>query len=158
MGLGATGRGPGDLVNADVDLDQSALEVDVGYEVLDGLTVLAGLRYNDLQVEVTATGPLASRTAKGSESWIDPIVGAVYAMPVSDAWSFSFRGDIGGFGIGSDFAWQGIASVRWQASPTVGVIAAYRYISMDYDDGNSSDAFQYDMTLSGPALGVVFTF
>jgi hypothetical protein len=35
------------------------------------------------------------------------------------------------------------------------VLAAYRYMSMDYDDG---DAFRYDMAMSGPALGVVFTF
>jgi hypothetical protein len=159
MGLGATGRGPGGLATADLDMDQTALEVDLGYELVDGFTVFGGLRYNDLSIDVRTTGPLVgTRTADGSESWIDPVVGALYAMPLSDTWSLSLRGDVGGFGVGSDVAWQGIATARWQVTPTVGVLAAYRYISMDYDDGNGADAFQYDMAMSGPALGVVFTF
>lgn len=158
MGLGATGRGPGDLVKADVDMDQAALEVDLGYEVLEHLTVFGGLRYNDLSVEVETSGPLGRQSVDGDENWVDPVVGALYVLPFAEQWSAAFRGDIGGFGIGSDFAWQGLASLRWQASPSFGVLAAYRYISMDYESGSGSRSFTYDMAMSGPALGVVFTF
>lgn len=159
MGLGATGRGPAGFVKADVDMDQAALEVDLGYELIENFTVFAGLRYNDLSVDVKATGPLdESISADGSESWVDPVVGALYAIPFSDTWSASIRGDIGGFGVGSDFAWQAIAALRWQSSPGFGVLAAYRYMAMDYENGKGSDAFKYDMAMSGPALGVVFTF
>jgi hypothetical protein len=158
MGLGATGRGPGDLVKADVDMDQAALEVDLGYEVLEHLTVFGGLRYNDLSVEVETSGPLGRQSVDGDENWVDPVVGALYVLPFAEQWSATFRGDIGGFGIGSDFAWQGLASLRWQASPSFGVLAAYRYISMDYESGSGSKSFTYDMAMSGPALGVVFTF
>ena len=158
MGLGATGRGPGDLVKADVDMDQAALEVDLGYEVLEHLTVFGGLRYNDLSVEVETNGPLGRQSVDGDENWVDPVVGALYVLPFAEQWSATIRGDIGGFGIGSDFAWQGLASLRWQASPSFGVLAAYRYISMDYESGSGSKSFTYDMAMSGPALGVVFTF
>lgn len=158
MGLGATARGPGDLVKADVDMDQAALEADLGYEVLEHLTVFGGLRYNDLSVEVETNGPLGRQSVDGDENWVDPVVGALYVLPFAEQWSATFRGDIGGFGIGSDFAWQGLASLRWQASPSFGVLAAYRYISMDYESGSGSKSFTYDMAMSGPALGVVFTF
>jgi outer membrane receptor protein involved in Fe transport len=159
MGLGATGRGPGDFVKADLDMDQAALEVDVGYELVERFTVFAGVRYNDLSVDVEATGPLGeSRSVDGSESWVDPVVGAHYSIPFSETWSANLRGDIGGFGVGSDFAWQGIATLRWQSSPGFGVLAAYRYMAMDYESGKGTDAFKYDMSMSGPALGVVFTF
>ena len=159
MGLGASGRGPGGLAKADVDMDQAALEVDLGYELVEHFTVFAGLRYNDLSVDVKATGPLGNTTSvDGSESWVDPVVGALYSIPFSDTWSVSLRGDIGGFGVGSDFAWQAIAALRWQSSPGCGVLAASRYMAMDYENGNGTDAFEYDMAMSGPALGVVFTF
>lgn len=158
MGLGSSGRGPAGYVKADVDMDQSALEVDVGYEVLERLTVFGGLRYNDLSVDIKTTGPLGTQSGGGDEDWIDPVIGAHYTMLFADKWSFTMRGDIGGFGIGSDFAWQGVGTLRWQASERVGLLGAYRYIDMDYDNGESTRYFEYDMAMSGPALGVVFTF
>jgi len=158
MGLGTTQRGPGGALKADMDLDQTALELDGGYKITEDFTVIAGLRYNDISVRVKTTGPLGLvQGASGSQSWIDPVVGATYRVPFSDVWSLTFRGDIGGFGIGSDFAWQGAATLRWQTSPNVGLLAAYRYIDMDYS-GDGHRAFKYDMALSGPAVGVVFAF
>ena len=120
--------------------------------------MLAGLRYNDLSVDLRTTGPLTDRRASGGESWVDPVIGGIFEHKFSEAWSTSLRGDIGGFGIGSDLAWQAIASLRWQASPRIGVVGAYRYIYMDYDDGTGNQRFLYDMSISGHALGVVFTF
>jgi outer membrane receptor protein involved in Fe transport len=159
MGLGATERGPGGRLKADVDLDQTALELDGGYEVVDRLTLLAGLRYVNLSVDATTTGPLdQARHASMDENWFDPVIGAIYKVPFADAWSFMVRGDVGGFGVGSDFSWQGMAAVRWQATPSFGVAAAYRHIDIDYESGHGDHAFKYDMAISGPALGVVFTF
>jgi hypothetical protein len=160
MGLGSDGRGPAGYVKGDVDLDQAALEVDVGYEVLDRLTVFGGLRYNDLSVDIKTTGPLGVRSDGADEDWIDPVIGAHYTLGLggNDKWSFTLRGDVGGFGVGSEFAWQGIGTLRWQASDRIGVLGAYRYISMDYENDDRSRAFEYDMSMSGPALGVVFTF
>ena len=160
MGLGGNGRGPEGFVKADVDVDQSALEVDVGYEVIERLSVFAGLRYNDLSVEIDTSGPLGRRSAEADEDWIDPVIGAHYTMPFALAWSFTVRGDLGGFGVGSDFAWQGVGTLRWQASDNLGLLAGYRYIDMDYNNGKNKDGkyFEYDMALSGPALGLVFAF
>ena len=159
MNLGATKRGPGGLLKGDVDMVQSALEVDGGYEVADHFVVFGGLRYNNLDSTVKVSGALGNvRKASGKADWVDPVIGAIYTVPFDDQWSASLRGDIGGFGVGSDFAWQGIAVLRWQATPTVGVLAAYRYLDMDYEQGKGSDYFKYDMALSGPALGVAFAF
>jgi hypothetical protein len=158
MGLGATGNGPQGYVRGDLDMDQIALEVDGGYEVMERLVVFGGLRYNDVSIELDASGPSESISADKDESWIDPVIGAHYTVPFSDKWSMTLRGDIGGFGVGSDFAWQGVASVRWQPKERLGVLAAYRYFDMDYEDGSGLDRFVYDMSTSGPGLGVVFTF
>jgi hypothetical protein len=159
MGLGQTAKGPGGLVAADIDMDQTAIEGTAGWAVTEQFVVLGGLRYVDLSVEVQARGPLGDlRAAKGSESWVDPIIGAHYTVPVNDRWSLILRGDIGGFGVGSDFAWQAMATVRWQASERLGILGAYRYFDMDYENGSGTGRFKYDLAISGPLLGVVFTF
>jgi len=158
MGLGATGNGPEGYVRGDVDMDQVALEVAGGYEVLERLVVFGALRYNDISMEIDTSGPLGTRSASRDEDWIDPVIGAHYTIPFTDKWSFTLRGDIGGFGVGSDFAWQMAGSVRWQANERLGVVGAYRYFEMDYEDGSGADYFKYDMANSGPGVGVVFTF
>jgi len=158
MGLGATGNGPEGYVRGDVDMDQVALEVAGGYEVLERLVVFGALRYNDISMEIDTSGPLGTRSASLDEDWIDPVIGAHYTIPFADKWSFTLRGDIGGFGVGSDFAWQAIGSVRWQANERLGVVGAYRYFEMDYENGSGADYFKYDMATSGPGVGVVFTF
>jgi hypothetical protein len=82
----------------------------------------------------------------------------MYTLPFGERWSTTLRGDVGGFGIGSNFSWPAAASLRWQMSPTIGVVGAYRYIDIDYDTGRNSSYFKYDVVTQGPALGMVFTF
>lgn len=159
MGLGATERGRAGQAKADIDVDQLALAVAAGYALTDSLVVVGGLRYNDVSAEVEVTGPLGNTAdAETDESWVDPYLGLQYSARLSEAWSLTLYGDIGGFGVGSDFAWQGIATFRWQFSERIGALAAYRYMQMDYESGSGSGRFEYDMAFSGPALGIVFTF
>lgn len=159
MGLGATQRGPGGVLKADIDMDQTALEVDAGYAVTERVVTFAGLRYVDLSGKVAVQGPLGlQRSPKGGADWVDPVLGAMVTLPINDRWSTNVRGDIGGFGVGSDFSWQAIATLRWQATPTLGVLAAYRFLSMDYESGRNANYFKYDVDSQGPALGVVMSF
>ena len=152
-------KGPGGRVKGEADIDQSALEVDVGWDLSDRLTVFGGLRYVDITADIRLKGPNDTRVrGKGSENWIDPVIGAHYTYPFNEKWSATLRGDIGGFGVGSQFAWQGIAELRWQVKPNIGILGAYRYIDMDYSAGTGPTYFLYDMAISGPALGVAFAF
>lgn len=159
MGLGATEKGPGGALKADIDVDQIGLEADFGYAVGDRVTLFGGLRYVSLDADLRVTGPLGNElSASEGQDWVDPVIGAIYSWPFSDDWTLNLRGDIGGFGVGSDFAWQGMATLRWQFSPRTALGVAYRYLDMDYEDGRGSDYFKYDMATSGPAMGVIFTF
>ena len=45
-------------------------------------------------------------TASGSKTWFDPILITRLSTNIKDKWLFQFRGDVGGFGIGSDLTWQ----------------------------------------------------
>ena len=159
MGLGATEQGPVGVLKADIDVDQIGLEADFGYALNERFTLLGGLRYVSLDSDLRVTGPLGNeRSASEKQDWVDPVVGAIYAWPLAEKWTLALRGDIGGFGIGSDFAWQGMLTLRWQFSPRTALGVAYRYLDMDYEDGQGDDFFKYDMATSGPAMGVIFTF
>jgi opacity protein-like surface antigen len=159
IALGQDVKGPRDQVKGEVDMDQTALEVDLGWDLGDRFTVFGGLRYVDITSDITLKGPNGTKLrGKGSESWIDPVIGAHYTYPFNDEWSATLRGDIGGFGVGSQFAWQGIAELRWQVKPNIGIVGAYRYIDMDYSTGTGPTYFLYDVAISGPALGVAFAF
>jgi hypothetical protein len=159
MDLGATERARGGSIRADIDVKQLALAVAAGYKVTERFELQGGLRYIDLSADVAATGPQGNtRRAGTDESWVDPYVGALYIVPLSEAWSMNLYGDVGGFGVGSDFAWQGLLNFRWQFSERAGALVAYRHMAMDYESGRGSNRFLFDMSFSGPALGIVLTF
>jgi opacity protein-like surface antigen len=164
MNLGArktTNTGPIQL-DTTVGMQQTALEGDAGYRLTERTLLFAGLRYNDISADLSLVrsgpGAGASRAAGASQSWVDPVIGAITEIPLGERWSLGLRGDIGGFGVGSTFAWQAMATVRWQASDNIRVIGGYRYFDMDYEHGSGASLFKYGMAMSGPGLGVAFTF
>ncbi len=70
-----------------------------------------GGRLNYLVTDVDAQRnvlPEGSETLSGhhSKTFYDPILLTRLTYSIEDKWLFQFRGDLGGFGIGSDFTWQ----------------------------------------------------
>jgi hypothetical protein len=94
----------------------------------------------------------------GTVDWWDPIIGARLTLPMGKAWTFNLRGDVGGFGVGSDFAWQAFPWLSWQFSERGSLQAGYRAISTDYDEGSGLSEFRYDVVTQGPQLGVTYRF
>jgi hypothetical protein len=64
------------------------------------------------------------------------------------------RADIGGFGVGSDLAWQLYGALGWHLTPHTTVELGYRYLYMDYTRGG----FVYDLATHGAFVGMGFTF
>jgi hypothetical protein len=73
-------------------------------------------------------------------------------------WRLRISGNIGGFGIGSDLAWQVYPFVGYRFSRLFELSAAYRWLGMDYETGSGTDMFRYDMVTFGPEIGFVFHF
>lgn len=71
------------------------------------------------------------------------------------------RGDIGGFGLQSQFAWQALAgySYAWQFDgyALAGVIG-YRALGVNYGTGSGIDANGVNVVLHGPIFGVSLRF
>jgi hypothetical protein len=127
----------------------------------------AGARYTyaGVDLKLKPQGPAAggNRKVNGDEGWVDPIVGVRTIWQLTPKWSLTTFGDVGGFGVGSDFAWQVAGAVGYRFSlfsdeDNAQVIAGYRALSQDYDDGSGSDRFEWDVTLHGPLLGLSIGF
>jgi len=116
------GQGPMGFVNGNATLKATIVEADFGRELTDRFGLLFGVRYTEVDTTLKVSGPRQTRRAELVENWADPLIGARYTYAFSNQWSASLRGDVGGFDIKSRIAWQGIASVRWQASPHIGVV------------------------------------
>lgn len=88
----------------------------------------------------------------GSKSWVDPLVGFRGRLNLTDKLYLAARGDIGGFGVGSDLAWNVFGSLGYQWNERLSTELGYRYLSMDYSDGG----FIFDADMSGLFLGLTF--
>jgi hypothetical protein len=69
-----------------------------------------------------------------------------------------FRGDIGGFGVGSDFSWQIQANAGYRFSKLFQATIGYRVIGINYDKGEGMDRFVYDVDTYGPVIHTGFNF
>lgn len=151
MGLGASSDRP----PADVDLDQTAIELSADFTYNPYFASVVGVRYIDLSVDIRFQGPLGLQRSP-SIDWWDPFVGANIRAPLGEKWSFRGRTDIGGFGVGSDLAWQVEAMFDWRLSERTSFQVGYRWIDMDYEDDDSG--FVYDMVIQGPQAAAMFRF
>ncbi len=146
------------LGSATVSVQQTLFEVAGGYRISPAFTLLAGARWVDLENRIRYTGEILVEDVSAGKSWIDPFIGVHVMAPLSQRWWFGARGDIGGFGVGSEMAWQAYADLGFRASDLVSVFLGYRAIDMDHEDGSGRDLFRYDMLIAGPQIGVAFSF
>jgi hypothetical protein len=139
------------------DFDQTAIELIGGYRASQEIELLFGMRFNRIGGGIV--GNVAGRLdVDGSEDWIDPLVGAAWTRQLGQRWMLRLRGDIGGFGVGSDFAWQALGLVGWDFADRWSLLLGYRHLAMDYATGSGRDLFAYDVATSGPQVGVSFRF
>ncbi len=112
---------------------------------------LAGVRSLFVDVEIKAGRlPTFSR-----DKWlVDPIIGGRFHMGLSERWLLSLRGDIGGFGVGSDLTWNASALLGYRLSERTTLAFGYRHLAIDYGSGN----LDLDLEFSGPFFGISFGF
>jgi len=134
------------------------------YRIRPFLEVGIGGRLNSLDVEVDANinqipgigdGRFFSRSQ--TETWYDPIIVTRLTTDFREKWELQFRGDIGGFGIGSDLTWQLQGYVGYRFSDLFLLTAGYRVIYMDFETGQSPN-FVFDMHQFGPVIKFGFNF
>lgn len=155
MSLGANGTS----VPASVDVNQGGF----AFYALRSLGPVADLtfggRVNVMQGNIRVTGPAAIRSADGSKTWFDPLVGLILHTPEGKSrWHAMVYTEIGGFGAGSKIAWQVFPTVGVDVAKRVSLDFGYRWLKTDYETGEGLTFFKYDVLAQGPVLGFAFKF
>ena len=160
--------GPLGLANIDVTFEQTIVDFGVMYRLGDWepngaaaksdynitLDLYAGARYAQLDLELA---PAALPRQSDDADWIDPIVGAKIVLPFSEHWHLMAMGDVGGFGVDSDFTWSATAVMSYDFTlfeHPASVYFGYRAIGQDPD----LDLLTWDVILHGPLLGFSLIF
>lgn len=151
----------------DVTNRMALLEFGLSYRVLGApggdepgaaIDVYGGGRYTFLEVDLDSAGaPSLNR----SQEWVDPIVGARLIANLTERVVLIVGGDIGGFGVSSDFAWSamGLVGYRFQMfGMDAAVVAGYRALDQDFSTGRGLQRFRYDVIMHGPILGLNVRF
>ena len=147
-----------ETLGLEVGSDMTILELDLAYELRDGLEVFGGARYVDVEGRLALLLPAGPVRAGAGDSWTDPVIGARAVSRLGRDWRLLTRLDVGGFGVGSDFSWGFLATAEYRFSERLRWGIGYRILDIDYDEGRGADRFVFDTRQAGLITGVRFGF
>ena len=163
-----------------LDFEEAVVEVGGAYEVMKldphtAVDILAGARYwhQDMSINLALNASLTdlggldiSRgfaiARSGSVDWVDPLIGGRIRYNLAPGQDFILRGDVGGFGVGSQFSWNTLAAYSFAFAKRDGVtysgLLGYRALSADYEQGSGRTKYVYDVVMHGPVTGLTIGF
>jgi len=163
------------VVPVKVDVDTLFLEFALAWNLLDLGTpgrpghvegnLHAGFRWNRAFSRLTIDPSEIDlrRSSSTTQNWIDPLVGGAFTLDATERVSLYFRGDIGGFGAGSQLAWElmGIFDVYlgMMGKAQTDLLLGYKAYSFDYETrGKNGRDVRLLETLAGPVVGLAWKF
>lgn len=98
----------------------------------------------------------------GVVQWVDPVIGLRLKHQFTPRHEIMVRGDIGGFGLGSQFSWQAVAAYgyTWQLEnrQTLSAMLGFRALSVAYSQGSGNDNVSINELMYGPIIGLSYRF
>ena len=89
-----------------------------------------------------------NRNFARTDDWFDPYIGLRARYQISKAFYTKFRGEVGGFSVGSDLMWQVEGSVGVNVTRNIFTEVGYRALSFCYEN----DGFLFDTITHGPQI------
>jgi len=157
------GTGPLGILQASVTNQIFTATLMGEYRVVDqgksSVDLMAGARIWGLSGEFTINvagegSPGAGVSGSGEKWWVDPMVGVKGRLQGASPWFLAGWAMVGGFGAAADIDWDLFGGLGYEFSDRFSLVAGYRALGVDYQDGN----FRYDVIQQGPVLGAVFRF
>ena len=166
-----------------LDFEEVVVEVGAAYEVArwssgagsrTAIDVLGGARYWHQEMSINLAlntnlviGDLVlsdgiAIARGGSVDWVDPLVGGRIRHQLVPGHELMLRGDIGGFGAGSEFSWNVLGAYSFKICIYDGVtysgLLGYRALDVDYEQGAGRTKYEYDVLQHGPLTGLSIAF
>jgi hypothetical protein len=145
--------------SGEVTLDQreAIIQSAIGYTPIDTpiwtVDVLVGARYWHLNTDIgLSPANRESRARSGGVDWVDATGGARVRFNPAHDFHLVADGDVGGGG--SRNTWRLTGTATFDLSRRYGLMAGYKYLSVDYD----RRGFLFDTNTNGFLAGVTFAF
>ena len=96
----------------------------------------------------------------GTYDWCDPIIGTRWTYSLTENWSLRLRGDVGGFGIASDFTAAIETVALYNIDEDWQLKMSFKSLWVDYEEGiaGTKDYFSYNTVNYGPIIGITYKF
>jgi len=146
-------------VSTDVELKGAVINLTGGYAAVQTdrqvLNLLAGVRYLDLETDLSFDIGGTPDSFSGSGDALDFIIGLQGRAGFAKSWFFSYYLDLGTGD--TDFTWQGVAGFNYRFKHLEAGFG-YRYLEWSFDKGDPFARAFDDLEFSGPYGGVRFLF
>lgn len=118
--------------------------------------VLGGARVWHLDYTMDEIG--GSNLIDQRSTWVDPLLGMRMLLDLPYGYGLELRGDVGGFGLGSEFAWNVEVSFQTQITENIGAEIGFRHLQTRYESGSGADRFEWDVAIAGLYGSVLIRF
>jgi hypothetical protein len=118
------------------------------------LDAIAGIRIMDVQTDLALTIGPGGLSASDGDTWVDPVVGVKGRYDLNENWYMKGSALYGGFGVSSHSLYDVAAFVGYEWANGIELYGGWRVADTKYDNGS----FKWDITMSGPMLGLTFKF
>ena len=151
-----------DFTARNIKMKGGAINLVGGYNLLvkgkSRLDLIAGTRYlnlgSDFGLYVTFLGETSTKFIPiDMGTALDAIIGVKGKYAFDDRWSIPYHLDMGAGD--SNFTWQAITGISYQAANWVDVALTYRHMEWDL---TSTDGILKNVNMSGPSIGATFHF
>lgn len=169
LNLGGTSKFGDDVISGAADVGFSIMMTTLAgnyrfYETADSyVDVIGGIRITDVDVDLTLNlninpgpGPGLNihRKASDGDTWVDPVIGVKGRHNLNENWYLMGSAIYGGFGVSSHHLYDVSGFVGYEWNNGIELYGGWRIAETNYDNGS----FEWDMTMSGPMLGLTFKF
>lgn len=154
-----------EIADFNVDVRQLITEGFVYYRAASGgpaenpahLDVLMGVRYTGTRSRLQAQGAGIEYDSNWVElSWVDLLAGLRFRAPLGSRMAILARADIAG--LGSQVTWNLEGDLAFRASAHWVLGAGWRYLDIDYEEGEGIDRRAFQLAYSGPRLWVAYAW
>lgn len=119
------------------------------------LELIGGARYWNIENEISFSN---IEKREQTADWTDPFIGARMLIPLSERFMLTLRGDVGGFGTGSDFSWNVSGLLGYEFTEMISTWAGYRALGVEFEEGEGINRHEIEATFHGPIIGAMFRF
>jgi hypothetical protein len=145
--------------SGELELKETIWQLDGYRRFLPMLEAGVGMRLMSVSADASFISTISNeRSASTTETWVDPIIVVRSHNVIKENFLLNFNGDIGGFGISSDFTWQVQLDAGYKFSDLFSLMFGYRYLGYDYETGSGQDYFAYNIDTFGPEIRLGFSF